>query len=121
MADGGIIAGNGIDRYVVKAAGLAKRFAPAGGPPVQALDGVDVTARPGEIVALVGPNGAGKTTLLKILATLVLPDAGEAWIDGASVLAAPAAAKAKLGLLIAEDRSFYPRLTGRQNLRFFAA
>jgi ABC-2 type transport system ATP-binding protein len=85
------------------------------------LANVDLRVGQGEIAALVGPNGAGKTTLLKILATLILPDAGEARVLGRSVIAEPGWAKARIGLLCADERSFYPRLTGRENLAFFAA
>ncbi len=56
---------------------------------VRAVDGVSFTARDGEITGLLGPNGAGKTTLLRVLATLMIPDSGNATIDGLDVVARP--------------------------------
>ncbi|MBK8013170.1 MAG: ABC transporter ATP-binding protein [Deltaproteobacteria bacterium] len=86
-----------------------------------ALSNVDLTVSAGELVALVGPNGAGKTTLLKILAALVRPTAGTALIDGIDVARCPAAARARMGYVLIDDRSFFWRLTARDNLRFFSA
>jgi len=63
----------------------------------------------------------GKTTIINILAGLVLPDAGEARILGRSVVGAPLSLRAEVGVATPNDRSFYWRLTGRQNLDFFAA
>ena len=67
-----------------------------------------------------GPNGAGKTTLLRILATTVLPDGGVAKILDRDVTRHTAQVRAKLGFVLSEERSFFWRLTARQNLRFFA-
>jgi ABC-2 type transport system ATP-binding protein len=86
-----------------------------------ALDGVSLRVGRGRAFCLLGPNGAGKTTLVKILTTLVLPDAGRAVVDGHDVEAAPAAVKRAVGYAINDERSFYWRLTGRQNLEFFGA
>ncbi len=111
----------------IKIEGLSKTFrAPRGLPwqrtvAVTALDEVDLHVEEGQLVCLLGPNGAGKSTLLRILATLVLPTSGEAWIDGCSVATEPQAVKTRIGLVAGDERSFYWRLTGRQNLRFFGA
>jgi ABC-2 type transport system ATP-binding protein len=86
-----------------------------------ALAGVDLQVRPGELVALLGPNGAGKTTLLKILAGLVAADAGEARVLGADVARDPEQGRARVGYVLTDERSFFWRLTVRDNLRFFAA
>ena len=67
-----------------------------------------------------GPNGAGKTTLLKILATLITPTEGRVEIEGIP-LARDLEVRRRVGLLTSDERSFYWRLTGRQNLEFFAA
>ena len=85
------------------------------------LSGLELTVEAGEIVCVLGPNGAGKTTLLKILATLVRPTAGSASVCGWDVVANEKEARAAVGYAFSEDRSFYWRLSGRQNLEFFAA
>jgi ABC-2 type transport system ATP-binding protein len=85
-----------------------------------ALDGVDLAVRPGEIFGLLGPNGAGKTTLLKILCTLLLPTSGRAVVNGYDVVEAPSTIRQVVGYCLDTERSFYYRLTGRQNLVFFA-
>ena len=94
---------------------------PRSRPPVCALRDLDLTVRRGEILGLIGTNGAGKTTLLKILATLILPTAGHVTVDGHDVAREADRVKAMVGLVTGDERSFYWRLTGRQNLEFFAA
>lgn len=86
---------------------------------VRALRGVDLRVRAGEIFGLLGPNGAGKTTLLKILSCLVLPDSGRAVIGGEDTVH-EGRVKPKIGLVHSDERSFYWRLSGRENLRFFS-
>lgn len=90
-------------------------------PVVPALQGVDLEVDRGELVVLVGPNGAGKTTLLEVLADLVAPDAGEVWVDGLALGRAGAGLRGRVGYVLTEERSFFLRLTVRQNLQFFAA
>jgi oleandomycin transport system ATP-binding protein len=67
--------------YAIEADGLAKRFGKT-----TALAGVDFAARAGTVLGLLGPNGAGKTTAVRILTTLLLPDAGQACVDGYDVV-----------------------------------
>ncbi len=86
---------------------------------VRALRGVDLAVERGEIFGLLGPNGAGKTTLLKILSCLVLPDEGTARVEGRDVRE-ERLVKPRIGLVNSDERSFYWRLSGRENLRFFA-
>ncbi|MFH1278797.1 MAG: ABC transporter ATP-binding protein [Candidatus Eisenbacteria bacterium] len=86
---------------------------------IRALHQVRFDLRGGEIVALLGPNGSGKSTLLKILASLVLPTEGIAFIRGRDVERHSLETRAHIGICMSEERSFYYRLTGRQNLRFF--
>jgi ABC-2 type transport system ATP-binding protein len=88
---------------------------------VQALRSVSLEVAAGEIVGLLGPNGAGKTTLLKILATLVLPDAGAVRVAGQDATRQPEEVCRRVGVMLEHERSFYRRLTGRANLEFFAA
>lgn len=92
-----------------------------GGRPHRALDGVSLEIPKGTVFALLGPNGAGKTTLLSILATMVLPTAGEVRINGCDAVAQPRQVQKVLGLGLGGERSFYYRLSGRQNLEFFGA
>jgi ABC-2 type transport system ATP-binding protein len=86
---------------------------------IHALRGVDLFVGRGEILGLLGPNGAGKTTLLKILCCLVLPDAGRALVAGIDTREENRV-KSEIGLVHSDERSFYWRLSARENLRFFA-
>jgi ABC-2 type transport system ATP-binding protein len=88
---------------------------------VRALSDVSCEVRPGEFFGLLGENGAGKTTLFKILATLVLPDAGSAIVSGHDVLRAPERVREVLAPVIADERSLNWRLSARENMRLFAA
>ena len=95
-------------------------FSPFQKKTVTALQEIDLTIEKGDLFGLLGSNGAGKTTLIKILCTLVLPTNGTVYIDGIDVCKAPEKVKPKIGYVIGDERSFYWRLTGEQNLRFFA-
>src|ERR1700689_228755 len=97
---------------------MIQPFAPA---TACALAGVSFTVEHGEAVALVGHNGAGKTTLMRILATLVVPTRGRAMLDGFDIARDAARARQKLGYHTGGDEGFYGRLSGRENLAFFAA
>jgi ABC-2 type transport system ATP-binding protein len=90
-------------------------------PPVCALKDFTLTVRRGEVLGLLGTNGAGKTTLLKILSTLVLPTAGRVTVLGQDIVLDAGQVREVVGLVTSDERSFYWRLTGRQNLEFFAA
>jgi sodium transport system ATP-binding protein len=85
---------------------------------VRAVDDVSFVAPDGAITGLLGPNGAGKTTLLRVLATLMLPDAGSARIDGLDVVRDRYAVRARIGVL-SDARGLYPRLTARENVRYY--
>lgn len=88
--------------------------------PVVAVDRVDFTAVDGRITGLLGPNGAGKTTTLRMVAGLVVPDAGAIEVDGIDVLQAPRQALRRMGVL-SDARGLYPRLSARENIVYYAA
>jgi len=97
------------DALAVEVRGLVKRF----GDRVTAVDGLDLSVRPGQVYGLLGPNGAGKTTTLRILLGLVRPTAGLI-----RVLGAPPGSPAGLGRVGSMGEiAFYPFLSGRDNLR----
>lgn len=87
----------------------------------RALDNVSLSVPCGQTVALLGPNGSGKTTLLKLIATVLLPDSGRVLVGGTDTRTDPATVRSQVGFAIANERSFFPRLTARENLEFFAA
>jgi ABC-type multidrug transport system ATPase subunit len=110
---------------MLKVANITKNFTPpislSRGAAVRALDDVSFTLPKSSILAILGPNGAGKTTLLKILSTLIVPDAGTATMNDLRLGKDDNMIKGSIGLVTSSERGFYPRLTGRQNMEFFAA
>lgn len=100
--------------------GIHRLFArSASNEEVVALRSVGLEARAGEIVGLVGPNGAGKTTLIRIIATLLDATDGTVEVDGFNPISDPLSVRNRIGLVLADDRSLYWRMTGRHNLEFF--
>jgi sodium transport system ATP-binding protein len=85
---------------------------------VVAVNGVSFKVRSGEIFGLLGLNGAGKTTTLRILATLMKPNSGEAFLCGIDVVKEPERAKAKLGFLTGST-GLYGRLKAREMIEYF--
>jgi len=85
-----------------------------------AVDNVTLQVKEGEIFGLIGPNGAGKTTLIRMLSTMVLPTSGRALVGGFDVAHEEKAIRDLVGVVSSNERSFYWRLTGRENLRFFS-
>jgi ABC-2 type transport system ATP-binding protein len=81
---------------IIEARGLARTFK-SRKRTVEAVRGVDLTVRDGEIVGFLGPNGAGKTTTLRMLTTLLRPTAGTATVAGADLLANPLDVRKKIG------------------------
>ncbi|RJQ47189.1 MAG: ABC transporter ATP-binding protein [Nitrospiraceae bacterium] len=117
--------------YVIETVNLSKNFPVLKGyrdiflhpfrkKEIRALHDVTIQINEGDIFGLLGPNGAGKTTLIKILCTLVLPSAGSAYVKGLNVTRDEQSIRKLIGYVISEERSFYWRLSGRQNLNFFA-
>src|SRR3954453_22574414 len=101
--------------YAIEARGLRKAFGDT-----QALDGVDLAARPGSVLGVLGPNGAGKTTAVRILATLLAADEGTAIVAGHDVATEPARVREQIGLT-GQYASVDELLTGRQNLELIGA
>jgi ABC-2 type transport system ATP-binding protein len=85
-----------------------------------ALDDVSLAVAQGEIHALLGPNGAGKTTLLRIFLGLLEPTSGTASVVGFDSVGSPLALRRLIGFVPSGDRSFYLRISGFENLVFFA-
>ena len=110
---------------MIETVGLTKEFGGAfwhrRGSRFRAVDSVSLTVARGEIFGVLGPNGAGKTTLIKILCTLLIPTSGRATINGLDLSRDAARIRAAVGLVAGDERSFYWRLSGRENLEFFAA
>ena len=88
--------------------------------PVVALHGATFSVERGEVVGVLGPNGAGKSTLLRAITTLLDPTEGSIYFDDVQVKPHDAAIRHRFGLVLPDERSFYWRLTGRQNLQLFA-
>lgn len=101
--------------------GLRGLFSPAPASGKTVVDRVTLTVEEGEVFGLLGPNGAGKTTLIKMLSTLLLPSSGKATICGHDVVTQGKQVRETIGLVASDERSFYWRMTGRQNLQFFGA
>lgn len=98
------------DEVVLRTSGLVKRFGD-----LTAVDHLDLELRRGEVVGLLGPNGAGKSTTIGMILGLVRPTAGGAQVRGHDVATHRGEALAQLGAML-EVTSFYPHLSGRQNL-----
>jgi ABC-2 type transport system ATP-binding protein len=113
-----------VDKSFPVAHGLGAMFRSMTGhriPRRQILFDVNLAVARGELFGLLGPNGAGKSTLLKLLATLTVADRGRMTIDGIDVEREPLRAKQRIGLCTSDERSFYFRLTARQNMEFFGS
>ena len=87
---------------------------------VTAVDNVSFEVNPGEIIGLLGEHGAGKTTTLRMLATMLKPTSGNAMIDGYNIIDNPNKIRERIGILFGGDVALYDRLTGRENMIYFA-
>src|SRR5206468_2700151 len=96
---------------ILEAEGLVKRFGT-----VQALAGLDLVARRGDVTAVLGPNGAGKTTFVRAIATLVRPDAGTLRVAGIDAGRHPERVRRVIGLA-GQFAAVEPTMTGRENVR----
>jgi ABC-2 type transport system ATP-binding protein len=86
-----------------------------------AVNGVDLQIERGEIFGLLGPNGAGKSTTIRMLCTLLEPTSGTAQVNGYDIVKQANDVRRSLGTVLAGERSIYWKLTGRENLEYFAA
>ena len=91
------------------------------GAGIQALQGVSLEVRPGEVVALVGANGAGKTTLLKTVAGLLQPVGGEVHFGGQRIDAIDGSDRVKLGMALAIGKGSFRKVAGGGLLILLAA
>ena len=87
---------------------------------IVALDRVDLVIQQGELFGLLGPNGAGKTTITRILATVLLPTSGSARVFDLDVVKGVKEIRPRIGLVFGGERGLYWRLSGRDNLQYFA-
>src|SRR6195256_4262494 len=99
---------------IIQVRGLEKRYGA-----IEAVRGIDLEVRRGEIFGFRGPNGAGKSTTISILCTLLSPTAGTARVAGIDVAYDPAGVRQRIGLVF-QDPSLDDQLTGRENLEFHA-
>lgn len=100
---------------VLEASGLGKKY---GRKPV--LENINLSIQSGEVYALAGPNGAGKTTLIRLLTGLAFPTSGTVRMLAQDLYNGGFAARKHLGAVVEAPASFYPHLTGRQNLEMVA-
>src|SRR6266700_3256197 len=82
---------------------------------VFAVRDLELTMDEGEILVILGPNGSGKTTFLKLISTMLLPDTGRVLVGGADTRNEGLRVRKQVGFAVANERSFFPRLTGREN------
>ena len=135
FTDGEIIEGGEEDdilKYAIETHKLTKKFAlqkgftdfflhPLAKDEITAVEEVNIKIEKGELFGILGPNGAGKTTLIKMLCTLIVPTEGTAYVNGYDLAKDSGKVRESIGFITADERSFYWRLTGRQNLKFFAS
>ena len=100
---------------MIEVNGISKRFGT-----IEAVRDVSLRAADGRITGLLGPNGAGKSTTLRILYTVIRPDAGDALIDGTSIVRSPLEARRNIGVL-PHSAGIYQHLTARENVIYYGA
>jgi ABC-2 type transport system ATP-binding protein len=103
---------------MIRTQGLSKHF-PSNCSPVKAVDGLSLQVNEGEVFGFLGPNGAGKTTTVRMLACLIAPTSGRAWVNNLEVGKADQQIRSQIGILT-ESPGLYERLDAQRNLEFFA-
>jgi ABC-2 type transport system ATP-binding protein len=99
---------------ILEAHGLTKRF-----KTTEALAGLDLVAERGQVTAILGPNGAGKTTFIRMVATLLLPDAGSLTVAGIDAIREPEKVRRAIGLA-GQSAAVESAMSGRENLELIA-
>src|ERR671930_861024 len=115
MADPGVIAEQLRRTYRTTTGTLRRRAIE-----IEAVRGVSFEVAEGELFGLLGPNGAGKTTTIKMLITLLVPTAGTARVLGYDVVTDAREVRKRIGYVFGGERGVYERLSGYDNLRYFA-
>lgn len=87
---------------------------------INAVENVSFEVNAGEIIGLLGENGAGKTTTLRMVATMLKPTSGNAYIDNYNIIDNPSKIREHIGILIWWCVALYDRLSGRENMTYFA-
>lgn len=100
---------------MIKVENLSKKF-----KNIEAVSDINFEVHDGEIVGLLGENGAGKTTTLRMLATMLKPTSGNAFINDFSIINEPKKVRGQIGILFGGDVGLYDRLTVRENIMYFA-
>src|SRR3989304_3136373 len=88
---------------------------------LNAVDGVSLQIKQGEVFGLLGPNGEGKSTTIRMLCTLLEPTSGTSRVNGFDITRQSNQVRQSLGTVLAGERSIYWKLTARENLEYFAA
>src|SRR6201998_1790379 len=105
-----------IPALAIRTQNLRKTYKTSRGD-VQAVRGIDLSARSGQFFGLLGPNGAGKSTTIGMLTTLILPTSGQAWVSGLDVVADPVGVKRRIGV-VTQNNTLDMQLTVAENLEF---
>lgn len=105
---------------IIRTQALSKVFY-SQGKAIQAVKDVSFSVQEGQLFGLFGSNGAGKSTIVRMLTTLLQPSSGQALVNGFDTVRQAKQVRTNIGLVTADERAFYGRLTPRQNLRFYAA
>lgn len=100
--------------YIIETHGLTKKYGK-----ITAVDDLSISIKEGEIFGLLGPNGAGKTTIVKMLATLLEPTSGSAYVNGFDINKQPDKVRQSIGILFQEPSSD-ELLTGYENIKLYA-
>lgn len=104
---------------MVRTHNIAKYFTDSKKGEIKAVDGVTISAEPGQIFGLLGSNGAGKTTLLRMLSTVLKPTSGSAEVAGYDVIKNPEEVRASIGFM-STSTALYGRSTAKEVIEYFA-